>query len=79
MIHKFNKQNKLKVLFPNEIKRKTYDDKSLYFIHIGNSTVGHTHFKVPSRYKYISNNMQIKTKTINIDDFISNSYVLSID
>lgn len=40
-------------LIPKGIKCGTFDDSSLYFIHVGESTVGHTKFEVPERYKWI--------------------------
>ena len=42
-----------KVLFPKDVKPGTFDDKSLYFIHVGRSTNGHSWYDVPERYNWI--------------------------
>lgn len=42
-----------KVLFPIEIKKGTFDDPSLYFIHVGKSVSGHNWDNVPERYSWI--------------------------
>ena len=52
---KFNRETdfgweKMRILFPRGLALHTLDDPSLYFIHIGESTVGHDHYTVPDRY-----------------------------
>lgn len=42
----------LSVFVLKEIKHQTLDDPSLYFIHVGKSTMNHT-YTVPKRYEYI--------------------------
>ncbi len=42
-----------KVLFPKELAIHTFDDPSLYFIHAGKSTNGHTWYEVPKRFRWI--------------------------
>ncbi len=65
--NRFNKisdNGKLKyVLFPNEIKWNTYDDESLYFIHVGRSTLGHSNYKEPKRYSWLYDINKIKDIT----------------
>ena len=41
------------VLSPSEMKWNTLDDPSLWFIHVGRSTLGHTIYKEPKRYSWI--------------------------
>lgn len=56
MINRFNRFMKAHhncVLFPEFLKQGTLDDESLYFIHVGESTVGHDHYGVPERFKWI--------------------------
>lgn len=45
------------VLFPKTIKTGTHDDKSLFFIHVGESSVGHN-VKIPERFEYLNNDMK---------------------
>lgn len=42
-----------KVLFPKELAVHTFDDPSLYFIHVGKSTNGHVWYEIPKRYSWI--------------------------
>ena len=42
-----------KVLFPKELAVHTFDDPSLYFIHVGKSTNGHVWYEIPRRYSWI--------------------------
>lgn len=66
MINRYNKfslYGNLKdyeVLFPRSLKPGTYDDKSLYFIHVGKSSVGHK-TNVPKRFESL--NDDVKTNT----------------
>ena len=48
------------ILVSNEIKWNTYDDESLYFIHVGRSTLGHSNYKEPERYAWIYDTNKIK-------------------
>lgn len=41
------------LLVPKEMKWRTFDDPSLWFIHIGRSTLGHTIYREPKRYNWI--------------------------
>lgn len=41
------------LLAPSEMKWRTFDDPSLWFIHIGRSTLGHTIYREPKRYGWI--------------------------
>lgn len=41
------------LLVPAEMKWRTFDDPSLWFIHVGRSTLGHTIYKEPKRYSWI--------------------------
>lgn len=55
-----NGHEKLITIIPNHIKENTLDDESLYFIHVGRSTVGHEkRYKIPYRYKFLYNEKNI--------------------
>ena len=53
MNERFLTRSSLRVLWPAQMKCRTMDDKSLFFIHVGKSTVGHSRYKVPERYQYL--------------------------
>ena len=44
--------NRMKVLFPREIRLRTLDDPSMYFIHVGRSIMNHD-YPVPARYRFL--------------------------
>lgn len=67
---KFGLENSYRVLFPKEIKAFTLDDPSLYFIHVGKSTIGHS-YEVPKRYRY----MYEENSEMNICMVIDNNYI----
>ena len=67
---KFGLEDSYKVLFPKEIKTFTLDDPSLYFIHVGKSTIGHA-YEVPKRYQY----MYEEKQEMNICMVIDNNYI----
>ena len=62
IIKKFNSQNQLKVYFPDFIKKDTMDDPSMFFIHVGKSTIDHKQYTVPERFKWIYYNQNYNDK-----------------
>lgn len=48
-----NGREKWLLLAPAEMKWRTFDDPSLWFIHVGRSTLGHTIYREPKRYSWI--------------------------
>ena len=59
-IIKPNSSSDYSVLFPREIKIRTIDHPSLFFIHVGKSTIGNTEI-IPERYEYLYKPMSIQT------------------
>lgn len=50
------------VLVPREMKWRTYDDSSLWFIHIGKSTLGHGIYQPPIRYQWLYDPKELITQ-----------------
>ena len=50
-----NGHQRMFVLVPREMKWRTFDDPSLWFIHVGRSMLGHAIYRPPKRYEWLYN------------------------